>query len=309
MARVTRAPRSARLAAPCPTHVRHAPRPATRPARRRHRPPDHAVGRAGDAPHAGADHRLRRRAARAGRRHGRHHVRRRRRRPRRLPDRRATGRCSSSTAPTTRACATGRGLQPRLFLPEGKDRKLDDDDEGCLSLPGAFVPCARPSYARVEGQGLDGSPVSFAGDGLLARCLQHETDHCHGTVFGDRLNKRSRKKLFKQADGGAEDFPAGWPAERRLMRKTPPSRDPRPRAAAHPARHPSRRPARRRRTAGGLGRRGLHQAQRGHGDGRRHAHRRPALDAARPAAGRDQGLTSATRSAPTRCAAPARARC
>jgi len=101
---------------------------------------------------------------------------------------------------------------PELFLPEGKDRKLEDDDEGCLSLPGAFIGCARPSYARVEGQGLDGSPVSYAGYGLLARCLQHETDHCHGTVFGDRLNKRARKKLFKEADEAAEEYPAGWPA-------------------------------------------------------------------------------------------------
>jgi peptide deformylase len=101
---------------------------------------------------------------------------------------------------------------PVLFLPVGKDRKLDDGDEGCLSLPGAFVPCARATYARVEGQGLDGSPVRYAGEGLLARCLQHETDHCEGTVFGDRLNKRSRKKLFKQAEDVEEEYPAGWPA-------------------------------------------------------------------------------------------------
>ncbi|HSE07362.1 MAG TPA: peptide deformylase [Nocardioidaceae bacterium] len=100
---------------------------------------------------------------------------------------------------------------PRLFLPEGRDRKLDDDDEGCLSLPGAFVPCARPDFARVEGQDLDGEPISFSGRGLLARCLQHETDHCQGTVFGDRLNKRARKKLFKQAEENAEHFPAEWP--------------------------------------------------------------------------------------------------
>lgn len=103
---------------------------------------------------------------------------------------------------------------PVLFLPEGKDRKLDDEDEGCLSLPGAFVPCARPSYARVEGQGLDGRSVVFGGTGLLARCLQHETDHCEGIVFGDRINKRSRKKLYKQAEEAEADFPPGWPAGR-----------------------------------------------------------------------------------------------
>ncbi len=101
---------------------------------------------------------------------------------------------------------------PVLFLPEGKDRKLDDDDEGCLSLPGAFVPLARPDYAAVEGQDLDGNPVRYAGRGLLARCLQHETDHCDGTVFGDRLNRRARKKLHKEHEAQAENFPADWPA-------------------------------------------------------------------------------------------------
>jgi peptide deformylase len=100
---------------------------------------------------------------------------------------------------------------PVLFLPEGKDRKLDDGDEGCLSLPGAFVPLARPDYAVVEGQDEHGNPVRYAGDGLLARCLQHETDHCLGTVFGDRLNRRARKKLQKEHEEAAADFPATWP--------------------------------------------------------------------------------------------------
>lgn len=108
---------------------------------------------------------------------------------------------------------TGVVCNPELFLPEGRDRRLDDDDEGCLSLPGAFVGCARPDFARVEGQDLDGNPVSYEGDGLLARCLQHETDHCKGTVFGDRLGKRARKKLYKQAEENAESFPAHWPTE------------------------------------------------------------------------------------------------
>ncbi len=105
---------------------------------------------------------------------------------------------------------------PVLFLPEGKDRKLDDGEEGCLSLPGAFVVCARPSTARVEGQDLDGNPVSYTGTGLLARALQHETDHCKGTVFGDRLNKRSRKKLFRKADEAAAEYPPDWPASGKI---------------------------------------------------------------------------------------------
>ncbi len=102
---------------------------------------------------------------------------------------------------------------PVVHLPEGKDRTLDEAEEGCLSYPGAFVDCARPDFARVTGTGVDGSAVEFEGDGLLARCLQHETDHTRGTVFADRLSAKARKKLDKAQAKVADDFPPGWPAE------------------------------------------------------------------------------------------------
>ena len=101
---------------------------------------------------------------------------------------------------------------PVLTLPEGRERHLDDGDEGCLSLPGAFVECARPDYATVHGTGLSGEPVEFSGDGLLARCLQHETDHTLGTVFGDRLSTKLRKRLQKAHDRAVDDYPQDWPA-------------------------------------------------------------------------------------------------
>jgi peptide deformylase len=100
---------------------------------------------------------------------------------------------------------------PVIELPEGRERRLDDSDEGCLSYPGAFVECARPDWARVVGTTVDGTEVAYEGDGLLARCLQHETDHIHGTVFGDRLSDRARKKLRKQMEAAAKDYPADWP--------------------------------------------------------------------------------------------------
>ncbi|MGN6722569.1 MAG: peptide deformylase [Marmoricola sp.] len=100
---------------------------------------------------------------------------------------------------------------PVLTLPEGSARRLDDDQEGCLSHPGGYVRCARPGHASVVGQGLDGEPVEFEGTGLLARCLQHETDHLHGTVFGDRISSKLRKKLDKQVEKLAADYPDDWP--------------------------------------------------------------------------------------------------
>lgn len=102
---------------------------------------------------------------------------------------------------------------PVVEVPEGRERSLDDGEEGCLSYPGAFVECARPDFARVTGQDLTGEDVTYEGDGLLARCLQHETDHTRGMVFGDRLPNRLRKKLRKQMEKEADSYPENWPAD------------------------------------------------------------------------------------------------
>jgi peptide deformylase len=102
---------------------------------------------------------------------------------------------------------------PVVTLPEGDARNLDDDDEGCLSYPGAYVECARPDFASCDGLGLEGEPVHFEGNGLLARCLQHETDHTQGRVFGDRLATKARKRLAKAHDKAAPDYPLTWPAD------------------------------------------------------------------------------------------------
>ena len=105
---------------------------------------------------------------------------------------------------------------PVVELPEGKDRKLEAADEGCLSLPGAYIELARPDHAVCRGQDLEGQPVEVVGTGLLSRCLQHETDHLNGTVFGDRLAGRARKKLYRLHEESAEDYPADWPVSPRV---------------------------------------------------------------------------------------------
>jgi peptide deformylase len=106
---------------------------------------------------------------------------------------------------------------PEITLPEGKDRRLDEQEEGCLSLPGGYVPLARPDFATVTGTAVDGSSVTFGGDGMLARCLQHETDHTFGTVFGDRLSTRWRKRLQKNHEKVADLYPEGWPTTSALV--------------------------------------------------------------------------------------------
>lgn len=100
---------------------------------------------------------------------------------------------------------------PVLELPTGKDRRLEAGDEGCLSFPGGYQNLARPDWARVSGQDADGNDITLEGTGYLARCFQHETDHLNGTVFGDRLSARSRRKLDEQVAELAYRYPLDWP--------------------------------------------------------------------------------------------------
>jgi len=88
-------------------------------------------------------------------------------------------------------------VNPELELPAV--RSLDDDAEGCLSVPGPSSNVARPNHAVVRGVDVHQNPVEIVGDGLLARCLQHESDHLEGTVYVDRISAKERKRVLKEA--------------------------------------------------------------------------------------------------------------
>jgi peptide deformylase len=75
--------------------------------------------------------------------------------------------------------------------------EIQDDDEGCLSVPGLYAPTVRAMHAVAEGFDVDGKPLVLEGSGLLARCLQHEVDHLDGKVFLDRLQGEARKKALR----------------------------------------------------------------------------------------------------------------
>jgi peptide deformylase len=80
---------------------------------------------------------------------------------------------------------------------ELSDEEYQDDDEGCLSVPGLWFPTRRSWYARVVGEDLDRNEVVVEGTGLMARCLQHEVDHLDGHLYLDRLERSVRKKAMK----------------------------------------------------------------------------------------------------------------
>jgi len=72
-----------------------------------------------------------------------------------------------------------------------------EDEEGCLSIPGLWYPLRRAQYVRATGVDRLGQPVAIEGEGLLARCIQHEVDHLNGRLFVDRLSGSARKQAMR----------------------------------------------------------------------------------------------------------------
>ena len=77
--------------------------------------------------------------------------------------------------------------------------------EGCLSFPGITGEVKRVEAAIVDYRDADGAPHTLECRGLLARCVQHEYDHCQGVLFIDRMLREdqlataSKVKKLKKA--------------------------------------------------------------------------------------------------------------
>ncbi|MFE4211826.1 peptide deformylase [Streptomyces sp. NPDC056844] len=99
----------------------------------------------------------------------------------------------------------GHIINPVLDPPDPGSRRLVDDAEGCLSVPGAMMAVPRTDRAVVRGFDKDGRPLVVEGQGYFARCLQHETDHLAGHTYLDRLSKRDRKEALRQMEARRED--------------------------------------------------------------------------------------------------------
>ncbi|PXY25019.1 peptide deformylase [Prauserella sp. PE36] len=71
--------------------------------------------------------------------------------------------------------------------------------EGCLSVPELWFTTVRARYAVVRGVDVRNEPVTVEGSGLMAQCLQHETDHLDGKLYLDRLDKDQRRQALREA--------------------------------------------------------------------------------------------------------------
>jgi peptide deformylase len=97
------------------------------------------------------------------------------------------------------------GVEGHLVNPEWT--VLDDTEqvgpEGCLSIPGFRWDCRRFDHVVARGWDLHGEPQEIEGTAMLARAIQHETDHLDGVLFLDKLDPETRKQAMaeiRQAD-------------------------------------------------------------------------------------------------------------
>ncbi|MDA0636367.1 peptide deformylase [Nonomuraea sp. MCN248] len=91
--------------------------------------------------------------------------------------------------------ASGHLVNPRLELSE---RRITAD-EACLSAPGVWWPLERAFMVTARGRDMFGKPVTVRALGVLARVLQHESDHLDGVLFSDHLSADERGRFLAAA--------------------------------------------------------------------------------------------------------------
>lgn len=87
---------------------------------------------------------------------------------------------------------------------------IQDGEEGCLSIPDLAFDTKRSRKVVAKGFNMHGEPVTIEGSDLLARAIQHETDHLDGILFIDRLDTQTRKaamKAIREAEWFGEPAP------------------------------------------------------------------------------------------------------
>jgi peptide deformylase len=110
-------------------------------------------------------------------------------------------------------------LNPKLELSEEREM----GGEGCLSFPDISAEILRASRVKVRAGLLDGKEITFEATGLLARALQHETDHLNGVLFIDRMNSAAKASLAGRLKRMQKEGAAEAKAPRKAARPRPAS--------------------------------------------------------------------------------------
>ncbi|MBV9270458.1 MAG: peptide deformylase [Candidatus Eremiobacteraeota bacterium] len=87
-------------------------------------------------------------------------------------------------------------INPKFETTEGEI----ESTEGCLSVPGYVGEITRYECVAVIGVDRDGEKIRLEGDGLFARCLQHEIDHLNGVLYTDRAKNVRKAETEEEQD-------------------------------------------------------------------------------------------------------------
>lgn len=98
--------------------------------------------------------------------------------------------CSAGQDPAQRVAL----INPEVISVEGEQL----GEEGCLSFPGIYFNVKRELRAIVRAHNVDGKVIEVDGKELAARCLLHETDHCDGIVFIDKMTTLKRQMVKRK---------------------------------------------------------------------------------------------------------------
>ncbi|EME97491.1 peptide deformylase [Streptomyces mobaraensis NBRC 13819 = DSM 40847] len=113
----------------------------------------------------------------------------------------------------------GHIANPVLDEVPAAHRRLVDESEGCLSVPGPYRVVPRLDRAVVRGRDKNGDPLVIEGRGYFARCLQHETDHLNGRLYLDRLTRRERRSALREMGESRDEVLARRAARARSLGK------------------------------------------------------------------------------------------
>lgn len=81
---------------------------------------------------------------------------------------------------------------------------MEEDYEGCLSVPDIYGKVSRYQAVKVKALNEDGQSFRVTAHGYLARILQHEVDHTHGVVFIDHIKNKKDAFYRLMPEGGLE---------------------------------------------------------------------------------------------------------
>ena len=75
--------------------------------------------------------------------------------------------------------------------------ELSEYEEGCLSIPGVYETIVRPKAVTISALDINGKPFTLDAEGLLARIVQHESDHLDGILYIDRGDQAFKEKTIE----------------------------------------------------------------------------------------------------------------